>query len=55
MGVKLEELKDFFATEGLESIFLIQKSNCAFVNYTTERAALDALAAFNQKRTISCD
>jgi hypothetical protein len=53
LDTKLEELKDFFAMDGLESIFLIQKSNCAFVNYTTERAVVDALAAFNQKRILS--
>jgi hypothetical protein len=55
LDVELEEMRDFFAMDGLESIFLIRKSNCAFVNYTTERAALDALAAFNQKGTPPFD
>lgn len=47
--VLLEELKDFFALEGLESIFLIRKSNCAFVNYETEEACALALSIFNGK------
>jgi hypothetical protein len=55
LDVELEEMRDFFAMDGLESIFPIRKSNCAFINYTTERAALDALAAFNQKGTSSID
>ena len=47
--VRLEELKDFFALDGLESIFLIRKSNCAFVNYRTEDNCATALATFNDK------
>lgn len=47
--VLLEELKEFFALEGLESIFLIRKSNCAFVNYRTEEACSLALSTFNDK------
>jgi hypothetical protein len=50
--VRLEELKDFFAIEGLESIFLIRKSNCAFVNYKKEEDCAKALATFNDKSTI---
>jgi RNA recognition motif-containing protein len=53
--VLLEELKDFFAIEGLESIFLIRKSNCAFVNYDTEEACSLALSMFNDKCTQSID
>ena len=50
--VLLEELKEFFALEGLESIFLIRKSNCAFVNYRTEEACSVALSTFNDKCII---
>ena len=48
--VGLEELKEFFALDALESIFLIRKSNCAFVNYKTEEACNLALSTFNDKR-----
>lgn len=48
--VQLEELKEFFAIEGLESIFLIRKSNCAFVNYKTEEICSIALQRFNDRR-----
>ena len=48
--VLLEELKEFFALDGLESIFLIRKSSCAFVNYRTEEACSLALLMFNDKR-----
>lgn len=51
--VLLEELKDFFALEGLESIFLIRKSNWAFVNYETEEACSLALSTFNDKSVTS--
>jgi hypothetical protein len=47
--VPLEELKEFFAIEGLESIFLIRKSNCAFVNYKTEEDCAKALSLFNDR------
>lgn len=47
--VLLEDLKEFFALEGLESIFLIRKSNCAFINYDTEEACSQALSIFNNK------
>jgi len=55
--VRLEELKDFFALDGLESIFLIRKSNCAFVNYRTEDDCATALATFNDKSmtNFSCN
>jgi RNA recognition motif-containing protein len=51
--VLLEELKEFFALDGLESIFLIRKSNCAFVNYKTEEACSIALSMFNDKSISS--
>ena len=47
--VLLEELKEFFSLDGLESIFLIRKSNCAFVNYKTEESCSLALSMFNDK------
>ena len=53
--VKLEEMKDFFASSGLESIFLIRKSNSAFVNYRTEDDCATALATFNDKSTLLFD
>jgi RNA recognition motif. (a.k.a. RRM, RBD, or RNP domain) len=53
--VSLEELKEFFAMNELESIFLIQKSNCAFVNYKTEEACSTALSMFNDRSTTLAD
>lgn len=43
-------LKEHFsreATEDIESVSLISKSNCAFVNYRTEAACIAALRRFN--------
>jgi RNA recognition motif. (a.k.a. RRM, RBD, or RNP domain) len=48
-NTQLQELIDFFALDGLESIFLIRKSNCAFVNYSTQHTCEEALAAFHLK------
>ena len=45
--VQIGELKDFFGTEELESILLMKKSNCAFVNYKTEASREKALSQFN--------
>jgi hypothetical protein len=53
--VFLEELKEFFALKGLESIFLIRRSNCAFVNYKTEEACSLALSTFHDKCTMDLD
>lgn len=50
--VPLEELKEFFAIDGLESLFLIRKSNCAFVNYKTEEDCAKALQLFNDRSTF---
>ncbi|KAI9792078.1 MAG: hypothetical protein M1816_003060 [Peltula sp. TS41687] len=47
------ELKDYFsrdATRDIESVFLISKSNCAFVNYKTEEACMAAMARFHDSR-----
>ncbi|OAL24708.1 hypothetical protein AYO22_05497 [Fonsecaea multimorphosa] len=47
------DLKDHFArdaTEDIESVFLISKSNCAFVNYKTEASCAAAMARFHDSR-----
>lgn len=47
------ELKDHFsrdATNDIESVFLISKSNCAFINYKTEESCAAALARFHDSR-----
>ncbi|KAL2834515.1 YT521-B-like domain-containing protein [Aspergillus cavernicola] len=52
-GTNIVELKDHFsqdATKDLESVFLISRSNCAFVNYKTEEACLRALSRFHDTR-----
>lgn len=50
---RIEELKDHFsagATQDIESVFLISKSNCAFVNYRTEVACIHAMNRFHNSR-----
>ncbi|KAL4911625.1 hypothetical protein BDW74DRAFT_11041 [Aspergillus multicolor] len=52
-GTNIVELKDHFsqdATRDLESVFLISRSNCAFVNYKTEDACIRALTRFHDTR-----
>ena len=47
------ELKDYFsrdATHDIESVFLISKSNCAFVNYKTEDSCAAAMTRFHDSR-----
>ncbi|KAF4987079.1 hypothetical protein F66182_16775 [Fusarium sp. NRRL 66182] len=47
------DLKDHFskdATSDIESVFLISKSNCAFVNYKSEAACAAAVARFHDTR-----
>ena len=47
----MAELKDNFskdATKDIVSVFLISKSNCAFVNYRTEEACNAAVQRFNE-------
>lgn len=49
----MEDLKDHFsrdATDDIESVFLISKSNCAFVNYKTEASCAAAMARFHESR-----
>jgi hypothetical protein len=52
-GTDIHDLKDYFsqdATKDVESVFLISKSNCAFVNYKTEESCLAALSRFHDSR-----
>ena len=52
-GTIVGDLKDHFArgaTTDIESVFLISKSNCAFVNYRTEEACAAAMARFHDSR-----
>ena len=47
------DLKDHFsrdATRDIESLFLISKSNCAFVNYRTEASCAAAMHRFHDSR-----
>jgi hypothetical protein len=47
------DLKDHFsreATNDIESLFLISKSNCAFVNYRSEAACTAAMGRFHDSR-----
>jgi RNA recognition motif-containing protein len=47
------DLKDHFsrdATNEIESVFLIAKSNCAFINYKTEESCTSALTRFHESR-----
>jgi hypothetical protein len=47
------DLKEHFskdATKDIESVFLISKSNCAFVNYRTESSCAAAMARFHDSR-----
>jgi len=47
------DLKDHFsrdATKDIESLFLISKSNCAFVNYRSEAACAAAMQRFHDSR-----
>jgi RNA recognition motif-containing protein len=52
-GTHIVDLKDHFsrdATEQIESVFLISKSNCAFVNYKTEASCAAAMLRFHDSR-----
>ncbi|CAG7918193.1 unnamed protein product [Penicillium olsonii] len=52
-GANVVDLKDHFsqdATHDIESVFLISKSNCAFVNYKSGVACLAALDRFHDSR-----
>ena len=49
----VSDLKDHFsrdATKDIESVFLISKSNCAFVNYRTDSACAAAMSRFHDSR-----
>ena len=52
-GALVNDLKDHFskdATLDIESVFLISKSNCAFVNYRTDAACAAAMTRFHDSR-----
>ncbi|KAF2014688.1 hypothetical protein BU24DRAFT_347894 [Aaosphaeria arxii CBS 175.79] len=52
-GTTVIALKDHFsrdATKEIESLFLISKSNCAFVNYRTEASCTAAMHRFHDSR-----
>lgn len=52
-GTTVVALKDHFsrdATRDIESLFLISKSNCAFVNYRTEASCTAAMHRFHDSR-----
>jgi RNA recognition motif-containing protein len=52
-GTTVVALKDHFsrdATKDIESLFLISKSNCAFVNYRTEASCTAAMHRFHDSR-----
>lgn len=52
-GTVISDLKDHFskdATKDIESVFLISKSNCAFVNYRSEGACAAAMSRFHDSR-----
>lgn len=48
-GVKVD------LASGVASIFLISRSNCAFVNYTSERALMGAVDWFNGRPLRSAE
>ena len=52
-GTNVLDLKDHFsrdAVEDIESVFLISKSNCAFVNYKSEESCAAAMSRFHDSR-----
>lgn len=52
-GTVVTDLKDHFskdATNDIESVFLISKSNCAFVNYRSDAACAAAMTRFHDSR-----
>lgn len=52
-GANIVDLKDHFSrdcTNEIESVFLISKSNCAFVNYKTEAGCASAMTRFHESK-----
>lgn len=50
-ATQILDLKDHFsrdATKDIQSVFLISKSNCAFVNYKTDAAMIAAMTRFHE-------
>ncbi|RPA95727.1 hypothetical protein L873DRAFT_1829735 [Choiromyces venosus 120613-1] len=55
-GTQVVDLKEYFskdAKDDIQSVFLISKSNCAFVNYRTEEACSEAMVRFHDSRRNS--
>ncbi|KAI7178524.1 hypothetical protein KC316_g9298 [Hortaea werneckii] len=60
-SASIADLKDYFsrgATRDIESLFLMSRSNCAFVNYHTEAACVAAMNRFHnscfEERRLVC-
>lgn len=56
VGTKVMDLKEYFSREAkddIESVFLISKSNCAFVNYRTENSCAQAMERFHDSRFLN--
>lgn len=52
-GANIIDLRDHFFQDPnncIESVFLISKSNCAFVNYKTDEACVEAMNRFHDSR-----
>jgi len=52
-GARVVDLKEYFSKDAkndIESVFLISRSNCAFVNYRTEEACSAAMIRFHDSR-----
>ncbi|KAK2768776.1 YTH domain-containing protein 1 [Arachnomyces sp. PD_36] len=52
-GTNIIDLRDHFfqdVNNCIESVFLISKSNCAFVNYKTDEACVEAMTKFHDSR-----
>ncbi|KAG5362807.1 30-kDa cleavage and polyadenylation specificity factor 30 [Yarrowia sp. B02] len=45
----IDSLRTLFATKDIESIFMIPRSRCAFVNYKSEEGVVAGIEAFNQR------
>lgn len=45
----IDSLRTLFATKDIESIFMIPRSRCAFINYKSEEGVVAGIEAFNQR------
>jgi len=53
IGAQVVDLKEYFSQDfknDIESVFLISKSNCAFVNYRTQEACSAAMVRFHDSK-----